>query len=81
MDKTEEFYKAIGSDFQSVAKRFGNNSAMVTQFVLKFLSDESFRTLKAALEKDDAGMTGFVPKPLNINELLCAISKQASNRE
>ena len=29
----------------------------------------------------DAGMTGFVPKPLNINELLCAISKQASNRE
>ena len=40
MDKTEEFYKAIGSDFQSVAKRFGNNSAMVTQFVLKFLSDE-----------------------------------------
>ena len=29
----------------------------------------------------DAGMTGFFPKPLNINELLCAISKQASNRE
>ena len=29
----------------------------------------------------DAGMTGFVPKPLNVNELLWAISKQATNRE
>ena len=54
MDKTEEFYNAIGSDFQSVAKRFGNNSAILTRFVLKFLSDESFRTLRTALEKDDA---------------------------
>lgn len=26
----------------------------------------------------DAGMTGFVPKPLNISELLCTISKQTS---
>ena len=40
MDKTEEFYNAIGSDFQSVAKRFGNNSAILTRFVLKFLSDQ-----------------------------------------
>ena len=27
----------------------------------------------------DAGMTGFIPKPFNINELLYAISKQASD--
>lgn len=54
MDKTEEFYNAIGSDFQSVSKRFGNDSVILTRFVLKFLSDESFRKLKTALEKDDA---------------------------
>lgn len=64
MDKTEEFYNIIGSDFQTVLKRFGNNSAMVRRFVLKFLSDENFSTLKNALEKDDAENAFFAAHTL-----------------
>lgn len=64
MDKIEKFYNVIGSDFQSVAKRFGNNSTILTRFVLKFLSDENFRTLKAALEKGDAESAFFAAHTL-----------------
>lgn len=49
---TKECYEKIGSNYESVLSRFGNE-ALVKRFALKFL-DPSYAELKEALEAHDA---------------------------
>ena len=50
---TKECYEKIGSNYESVLSRFGNE-ALVKRFALKFLKDPSYAELKEALEAHDA---------------------------
>ena len=50
---TKECYEKIGSNYDSVLSRFGNE-ALVKRFALKFLKDPSYADLKEALEARDA---------------------------
>jgi chemotaxis protein histidine kinase CheA len=50
---TKECYEKIGSNYDSVLSRFGNE-ALVKRFALKFLKDPSYADLKEALEVHDA---------------------------
>ena len=42
---TKECYEKIGSNYESVLSRFGNE-ALVKRFALKFLKDPSYAELK-----------------------------------
>ena len=53
----KECYEQIGSDYESILKRFGSE-AMIQRFALKFLKDGSFADLKKALAEGD-GETAF----------------------
>lgn len=53
----KECYEQIGSDYESILKRFGSE-AMIQRFALKFLKDGSFTDLKKALAEGD-GETAF----------------------
>ena len=50
---TKECYEKIGSNYESVLSRFGNE-ALVKRFALKFLKDPSYAELREALEARDA---------------------------
>ena len=54
---TKECYEKIGSNYDSVLSRFGNE-ALVKRFALKFLKDPSYQELKDALIRKD-GETAF----------------------
>lgn len=46
----KECYEKVGSDYQGILNRFGNEE-MVERFALKFLQDDSFRTLEEQLQE------------------------------
>ena len=48
----EEFYEAIGGNYQEVKRRIPSDSA-IQRFVIKFLDDKSYETLREAVEKRD----------------------------
>ena len=49
----QECYARMGADYKEVHKRL-YSEAMIRKFVLLFLEDDSYRSLKAALEAGDA---------------------------
>lgn len=50
--KIEEFYAAIGGDYEGVMSRL-MNEAMIGRFILKFLDDLSYDNLKTTLLNED----------------------------
>lgn len=53
MSSLEVAYNELGADYSDVKKRL-MNEALVERFVGKFLEDQTFASLKAALEAKDA---------------------------
>lgn len=49
----QEFYTAIGGDYEGVLGRLMRNEKMVQKFVLKFLNDQSYETLIRAMEEEN----------------------------
>ncbi len=49
----QEFYKAIGSEYEDAARRLGNE-AIIRKFVIKFSSDPSFEELESAFRQGNA---------------------------
>lgn len=49
----KEFYEAVGANFDTVIKRFGNE-ALVQRFMFKFPTDKSYDELQEALAANDA---------------------------
>lgn len=50
--KLEEFYAALGGDFEDTLARMCNKR-LVERFVLRFLSDETFSSLEKAMSEKD----------------------------
>ncbi len=50
MDRLERFYSAVGSDAKEITDRLGGMPQLVERFLGKFLADESFNRLCAALD-------------------------------
>ncbi len=84
MNDLEEFYAAIGSDGAEVVGRFGGNRALTTRFVIRFLADDSFPSLKDALSEgrtEDAFRGAHTLKGICLNlgfDRLQALSSQVT---